>query len=164
MPKWNRVPLLLSLIVLSQSWSRAADAQDLKEFEKKVTEFTLDNGLKFIVVERHEAPVVSFLTYADVGSVDEVKGITGIAHIFEHLAFKGTQTVGTSDYRAEEDAMARIDDIFAQLKAEKNKGREADEEIVEELQEQFKRRRSRLGNTWYSTSSRKPSSGPAVSD
>lgn len=137
MSRWSRVPLLVSVIVLSQFWPLAADAQDLEEFEKKITEFTLDNGLKFIVVERHEAPVVSFLTYADVGSVDEVKGITGIAHIFEHLAFKGTQTIGTSDYRAEEDAMARIDDIFARLKAEKNKGRDANEEIVEELQEQF---------------------------
>ena len=49
-------------------------AQDsFAEFEKKVTEFTLDNGMKFLIVERHNAPVVSFYTYADVGSVQEVK-------------------------------------------------------------------------------------------
>ncbi len=52
-------------------------AQSLTDFEKRVHEFTLDNGLKFLVLERHEAPVVSFHTYADVGSVDEVKGIKG---------------------------------------------------------------------------------------
>ncbi len=73
-------------------------AQSLADFEKKVHEFTLDNGLKFLVLERHEAPVVSFSTYANVGSVDEVKGITGMAHVFEHMAFKGSQTVGTVDY------------------------------------------------------------------
>ena len=53
--------------------------------------FTLDNGMKFLVVERHNAPVISFYTYADVGSVQEVKGITGMAHMFEHMAFKGTR-------------------------------------------------------------------------
>ena len=55
-------------LILSASFGFS---QSLKDFEKKVTEFTLDNGLHFIVVERHEAPVVSFHTYADVGSVDD---------------------------------------------------------------------------------------------
>ena len=57
-------------------------AQDLAAFEKRMTKFTLDNGLKFLVLERHEAPVVSFHTYADVGAVDEVKGITGHSSLF----------------------------------------------------------------------------------
>ncbi len=70
---------------------KSAEAQDLAGFEKRMTEFTLDNGLKFLVLERHEAPVVSFHTYANVGAVDEVKGITGLAHLFEHMAFKGTK-------------------------------------------------------------------------
>ena len=48
-----------------------ASAQNLKEFEKKVTEFTLPNGLHFIVAERHEAPVISFHTYVNSGSVDD---------------------------------------------------------------------------------------------
>ena len=82
--------------------------QNLSDFEKKVHQFTLDNGLTFIVLERHEAPVVSFHTYADVGSVDEVKGITGMAHVFEHMAFKGSQTVGSKDYEKEVEAMAAV--------------------------------------------------------
>ena len=81
--------------------------QDLAGFEKRLTEFTLDNGLKFLILERHEVPVVSFHTYADVGGTDEVKGITGMSHLFEHLAFKGTRTVGTKDYPAEAAAMAK---------------------------------------------------------
>ena len=51
--------------------SLTLSAQSLKDFEKKVTEFTLPNGLHFIVIERHEAPVVSFHTYVNVGSVDD---------------------------------------------------------------------------------------------
>ena len=65
-------------------------AQSLKDFEKRVTEFTLANGMHFIVIERHEAPVVSFHTYVNAGSVDDPGGETGIAHMFEHMAFKGT--------------------------------------------------------------------------
>ncbi len=57
--------------------------------------------MKFIVLERHEAPVVSFMTYADVGGVDEPEGKTGVAHFLEHLAFKGTQRIGTKDYEQE---------------------------------------------------------------
>ncbi|MFQ6114830.1 MAG: M16 family metallopeptidase [bacterium] len=112
-------------------------AQNLEEFEKKVTEFTLDNGLHFIVLERHEAPVVSFHTYADVGSVDEVKGITGMAHVFEHMAFKGSNTVGTKDYAAEAKAMAKVDEAFLELKAERRKGEHADPQRLEELQNKF---------------------------
>jgi len=113
-------------------------AQNLQEFEEKVTELTLDNGLHFIVVERHEAPVVSFHTYADVGSVDEVKGITGMAHVFEHMAFKGSEAVGTTDYQAEAEAMAKIEQAFLGLKAERRKGDKADPEKLKKLEENFK--------------------------
>jgi hypothetical protein len=66
---------------------------------ERVSEFRLDNGIKFIVLERHRAPVVSFLTYADVGGVDEPNGKTGVAHFLEHLAFKGTTRIGTKTTR-----------------------------------------------------------------
>lgn len=112
-------------------------SQSLKDFEKKVTEFTLENGLHFIVVERHEAPVVSFHTYADVGSVDEVKGITGMAHVFEHMAFKGSTTVGTKDAEGEKAAMAKVDDAYMALKAGRRK-RDADPSTLEELEKKLK--------------------------
>jgi len=54
--------------------SLLAPAQDLKEFEKKVSEFTLANGLHFIIIERHEAPVVSFNTYVKAGSLTVAAG------------------------------------------------------------------------------------------
>ncbi len=128
---------LLSLILATLPAPGPASAQDLGEFEKRITEFTLDNGLKFLVLERHEAPVVSFNTHADVGSVDEVKGITGMAHLFEHMAFKGSRTIGTTDYKAEVRAMAQVDEAFMALKAEKRKEEKADKARLEELEKMF---------------------------
>jgi predicted Zn-dependent peptidase len=129
----GRVAVLWVLLVLGP----AAMAQDLAGFEKRLTKFSLDNGLTFLVLERHEVPVVSFHTYADVGSVDEVKGITGMAHLFEHMAFKGTQTIGTKDYKAEAAAMVKMDELFDAIKKEKRKGDKADPEALKKLQEQF---------------------------
>lgn len=113
-------------------------AQDLlADFEQNVTEFTLDNGLTFIIVEDHEAPVVTFYTYADVGSVDEVKGITGMAHMFEHMAFKGTTTLGTQDLEKELEALAAEDAAYDALRNERQKGPLADPEKLAELEAAF---------------------------
>src|SRR5215470_11142656 len=83
-----------------------ASAQNLKEFEKKVTEFTLTNGMHFILIERHDAPVVSFNTYVKAGSLNDPAGQTGLAHMFEHMAFKGTPTIGTTNWPEEKKALA----------------------------------------------------------
>src|SRR5215467_2596001 len=109
-------------------------AQSLKEFEKKITEFTLPNGLHFIVCERHEAPVVSFHTYVDAGSVDDPKGQTGIAHMFEHMAFKGTQSLGTLNWPEEKKALDEVEAIYDRLDAEENKGPRADQEKIKGIQ------------------------------
>jgi predicted Zn-dependent peptidase len=113
-------------------------AQDLKAFEKKVTEFSLANGLHFIVVERHEAPVVSFHTYVNAGSVDDPSGATGIAHMFEHMAFKGTETIGTKDWPAEKRALDAIEAAYDKLQAERNKGPKAERARLDTLQAQLK--------------------------
>ena len=83
----------LKLLVLS-ILPLLAIAQSLPDFEKRITEFTLPNGLHFIIFERHEAPVVSFHSFVNAGSVDDPSGETGIAHMFEHMAFKGTDKIG----------------------------------------------------------------------
>ena len=92
-----------------------ARAQNLKEFEKKITEFTLPNGMHFILCERHEAPVVSFHTYVNAGSVDDPKGQTGIAHMFEHMAFKGTETIGTTNWAIEKKALEEVESLYDQI-------------------------------------------------
>ena len=68
----------------------AAPAQDLASFEKRTTVKVLPNGLTLIVCERPEAPVFSFYTLVDAGSADDPQGDSGLAHMFEHMAFKGT--------------------------------------------------------------------------
>ena len=54
-------------------------------------EFLLDNGLKLVVKEDHRAPVVVSQIWYKVGSIDEVNGLTGVAHVLEHMMFKGTK-------------------------------------------------------------------------
>src|SRR5580692_10336069 len=103
-----------------------ARAQSLQLFEKKVTEFTLPNGLHFLIIERHEAPVLSFNTYANVGAVDDPSGRTGLAHMFEHMAFKGTDTIGTNNLPLEKKALAAVEEVYDRLEAEQNKAFRAD--------------------------------------
>jgi predicted Zn-dependent peptidase len=115
-----------------------ACAQSVQEFEKKITEFTLANGLHFIICERHEAPVVSFHTYVDAGSVDDPKGQTGIAHMFEHMAFKGTQSIGTINWPQEKKALDEVEAVYGRIEAEENKGPRADPEKIKSMQAELK--------------------------
>jgi predicted Zn-dependent peptidase len=108
--------------------------QGYLQLEKKVKKYTLNNGLRVLLLERHNAPVVSFITWANVGAVNEVKGITGIAHLFEHMAFKGTPTVGTKDYENELKAMAEEDRTFDAWLSEYRNGALADSAKLQELE------------------------------
>lgn len=109
--------------------------QNVQEFEQKVTETTLSNGLKVILVERHDAPVAAFVNWVDVGAVNEVPGITGISHLFEHMAFKGTTVVGTTDPEAEAAALDKVDEIYAEIEKAR---RDGDEARLTQLEEAFK--------------------------
>src|SRR5436305_11400000 len=108
-----------------------ASAQNLKEFEKKVTEFTLANGLHFIVLERHEAPVVSFNTYVKAGSLDDPAGQTGLAHMFEHMAFKGTPWIGSKNWPEEKKALDEVEQTYARLEEERRKDLRADPKKID---------------------------------
>lgn len=112
---------VLGLVLFLFMSIQPAGAQSLQDFEKKVTAFTLDNGLTFIVIERPVAPVVSFVTFVDVGGVDEPVGHTGIAHIFEHMAFKGTHYIGTTDWEKEKQTLEKVDKTYRHWLAEKYK-------------------------------------------
>ncbi len=98
-----------------------------------LTEFRLDNGMKFIVLERHEAPVVSFMTYADVGGVDEAEGKTGVAHFLEHLAFKGTTRIGTKNYEQEKILLGRLDLIAEKIQEATSAGIQAEVARLQKL-------------------------------
>ena len=111
----------------------------LERFSDRITEFSLSNGLKFIVLENHDAPVVSFVTYADVGGVDEPDGQTGVAHFLEHLAFKGTKDIGTKNYQREKLYLNLMDTVFAQIEAAEAAG---DKAKLEQLKQEFSRLQS----------------------
>jgi predicted Zn-dependent peptidase len=105
-----------SLLLLGQ-----IQAQSLEQMKGQVKEKTLKNGMKFIVMEQHQVPLVSFHVYADVGSAREVQGITGISHLLEHMAFKGSKTLGTKDYAAEAKILAELDQVYGRMSQEEQK-------------------------------------------
>src|SRR5258708_36890165 len=75
--------------------------QDLASFAKRTTVKKLANGLTIIICERPEAPGFSFFTHVEAGSVQDPMGTPGLAHMFEHMAFKATDTSGTRVYDGE---------------------------------------------------------------
>ena len=118
LPRCSRMlrKLLAAALLLS---ALPAAAQDLKSFEARTTVHVLPNGWTFILVERHQAPVFSFSTHANVGSAQEVTGITGLAHMFEHMAFKGTESIGTTNYPEEKKAIAALETAYQAYQAER---------------------------------------------
>ncbi|MBI1940930.1 MAG: insulinase family protein, partial [Acidobacteria bacterium] len=85
-----------------------------------------------------EAPVFSFFTHVNVGSVQEDPGITGLAHMFEHMAFKGTDKIGTTDYSAEKVALEKIEEAYAAYDRERRRETGRDEKKVAELEQAWK--------------------------
>jgi predicted Zn-dependent peptidase len=105
--------------------------------EEKVIEHTLKNGMKLLMVERHTSPTVSAWIRFRVGSVDEKSDERGIAHLLEHMLFKGTTTLGTRDYAAEKPVLDRIEQTGQALIAEKAKRDKADKGRIDELSKQL---------------------------
>ena len=102
-------------------------AQDVGEVPKKITEFTLSNGLHFIVAERHGWPLISFHTLVKAGYVDDPGGETGMAHLLERIAYKGTESMGTRDWAAEKKALEAVEEAHDRWDGERNKGPKAEE-------------------------------------
>lgn len=123
---------ILSLLIT------AAAAQDLASFEKRVTVKTLANGLTILICERPEAPVFSFFTHVDVGAAQEDTGKSGLAHMFEHMAFKGTDKIGTTDYAAEKLALEKVEAGYAAYNTERTKRVGRDEQKLKQLESAWK--------------------------
>lgn len=134
--KNKAVIVLRAAVLLTGVLGAGAAAQDVDGFSEKVSEFTLDNGLHFIVVERPVAPVATFVTFVNVGGVDEPVNNTGVAHIFEHMAFKGSTRIGTDDPEAEQAAIDRMDAAYQAWLAESYDSR-PDAQRLESLWQDF---------------------------
>jgi predicted Zn-dependent peptidase len=125
--------LMLAVLALA-----GARAQDLKSFEQRITTKVLPNGLTLVICERPEAPVFSYSTFIDAGDVNDPSGESGLAHMFEHLAFKGTSQIGTKDYAAEKIALAKVEAANDAYEAEYLKAVGRDEKKLVELKKAFK--------------------------
>src|SRR5215475_12495074 len=88
-----------------------------------VVEKTLTNGMRLLLVERHDEPSVAGGWVAQVGSSNERPGITGTAHLFEHMMFKGTPTIGTKNYPKDIEIIAAQEDLREQMRQEERKMR-----------------------------------------
>jgi len=131
----HRILKSLALIALLAS---IAAAQDVASFEKRITVKKLANGLTILICERPEAPVFSFFTLVDAGSVQDPMGKTGLAHMFEHMAFKGTDTIGTKDYSAEKPALEKVETTYAAYLRERDKTVGRDEAKLKQLEKAWK--------------------------
>jgi predicted Zn-dependent peptidase len=118
--------------------SSLAVCQDIASFEKRTTVKKLANGLTVIICERPEAPVFSFFTHVDAGSVQDPMGKTGLAHMFEHMAFKGTDTIGTRDYAGEKAALAKVEVDYAAYITERDKPVGRDDQKLKQLEQGWK--------------------------
>ncbi|MFZ0955579.1 MAG: pitrilysin family protein [Candidatus Sulfotelmatobacter sp.] len=130
-----KITALLILVFLLLSF---AAAQDVASFEKRITVKKLPNGLTLLICERPEAPVFSFFTLVDAGSAQDPMGKTGLAHMFEHMAFKGTDKIGTTDYAAEKPALAKVEVAYAAYIAERDKTVGRDEAKLKQLEKHWK--------------------------
>jgi predicted Zn-dependent peptidase len=127
----KRILLVVTLLVACATHIQAAT------LEEKVVEHTMGNGMKLLMVERHTSPTVSAWIRFRVGSVDEHSDERGIAHLLEHMLFKGTTTLGTKDYAAEKPILDKIEDVAQALTAEKAKRDKADTPKIAGLEKQL---------------------------
>ena len=86
----------------------------------QVEELTLGNGMRFLLYESHESPVISAGWVARVGSANERPGITGLSHFFEHMMFKGTRVIGTKDAAADLRLIEQQERLRDEMRAEES--------------------------------------------
>ena len=127
----------LAALLLLVAMTLPLAAQDLASFEKRVTVKTLPNGLTVLILRRPEAPVFSFFTLVDAGSAQDPLSQTGLAHMMEHMAFKGTPDIGTTNYAEEKVALAKVEQTYAAYEAERVKRVGRDPQKLEQLKKEW---------------------------
>jgi len=126
--------LAAALPLLAAAGARAG----LPELEERVVERTLANGMRVIVLPRHQSPTVSLSMQFRAGSAQETGGKSGIAHLLEHMMFKGTRTLGTSDWEAERPLLGKVEEAAGELDAERRRGAAADPERLAHLEQRLR--------------------------
>jgi len=128
-PNYIRIITFLLIGIISHT----ANAQ-LKEYPNdpmKLKETVLDNGMRILLIENHDKPEIYGAIAVNVGSKNDPKDNTGMAHYLEHMLFKGTTTMGTLDYQKEKIHLDKINTLYEEL------GKEKDEEQRLEIQKKI---------------------------
>lgn len=105
------VKFFLAILLLSFSAIADESRNALKGVLDSGEEYTLSNGLKVILLPRADVPIFSVVLAVRAGGVDEVRPKTGISHMLEHMAFKGTSKVGTKNYEMERPLLEELEQI-----------------------------------------------------
>ena len=113
----TRLPVF---VLLTLALARPLAAQQVPVIEK-----TLPNGMRLLLVQRNDEPTVAGGWVAHVGSSNERPGITGIAHLFEHMMFKGTPTIGTKNYAKDLEIIGAQEKVRDEIRKEEAKMRVA---------------------------------------
>ena len=142
-----RVVASVSAVIVSVGFTLGLSVAAPSGLTDRVIEHKLANGMTILMVERHQAPVVSINMTFGVGGVNEQVGQTGLAHLYEHMAFKGTSTVGTKDYEKEKPILDELHRVGTELEQRQRdmsrRGADmpaepAEQAAIEELQKRFK--------------------------
>ncbi|HYL82149.1 MAG TPA: pitrilysin family protein [Candidatus Acidoferrum sp.] len=137
----RKIAPCITLVLLLGGSRVAAPASLPEDIRLPITQHTLRNGMQFLIVERRESPTFSAYLRFKVGSVSEASGQTGLAHLLEHMMFKGTRLFGTADPDREVPILDRIDARYAALQAERAKARQpggtADPAVVHALEKEI---------------------------
>jgi predicted Zn-dependent peptidase len=107
-------------VLLGLSLNLSGAQAETPSLADRVIEHRLGNGMTVLMVERHQTPVVSINLTFGVGGMNEQVGQTGLAHLYEHMAFKGTRTVGTRDYEQERAVLAELHRVGGELERSQN--------------------------------------------
>jgi predicted Zn-dependent peptidase len=132
MPKRTTTILFISLIILIFLVQSAFAAES--DLESRIRKDTLANGIRVLLLERPLSPTVSLYIRQRAGAVDEASGKSGSAHMLEHMMFKGTQTIGTRNYKKERAILENIEEAGRLLDLEHRKTGGADAGTAEALQ------------------------------
>lgn len=132
---FKKIVCLVTFLCLIPAYSFSSSLN----LEERVVQHTFVNGLKVLIVERHQSPTVAAYIRFNVGSVDETTGETGTAHLLEHLLFRGTKTLGTKDFDKEKLVLDKIDRAAIAIAEEKAKAKNGDKAKSVQLQKQLKK-------------------------
>ncbi len=129
----NLVSVIVIYLLAGAAWAEGEESWEL--LGPLVVE-ELDNGMTFLLYPNRRAPIFSGVIRFDVGGKDETPGQTGVSHMFEHMAFKGTRQIGTKDHVGESEALRRVEEMAWRRDRARNEARRASDP-TDEMQAQL---------------------------